>query len=152
MLRGQHQEAPLTEETGSLPRGQGNVAELWAADVGDAVVLGELFIEERVVRAPEFDRVTIVTQLAEQEQLGLFWRENRARKRRNQGNTWCPDRNCRACPAATMGKRSARRRFGRDHQRAFGGFDARERRGRSGGCAARLEAVSRPGRCSIRTL
>ena len=49
-----------------------NAAELRAADVGDAVMLGELLIEERVVCTPEFDRVAVVTQLTEQEQLGFL--------------------------------------------------------------------------------
>ena len=35
-------------------------------------MLGELLIEERVVRAPELDRIAVVAQLTEQEQLGFF--------------------------------------------------------------------------------
>jgi hypothetical protein len=35
-------------------------------------VLSKLLVDERVIRTPQFDRVAVVTQLTEQEQLGFF--------------------------------------------------------------------------------
>ena len=58
----------MAEQPRSFRRGPGHAAELRAGDVGNAVMLGELPIEEGVVRTPELDRVAVVTQLAEQEQ------------------------------------------------------------------------------------
>ena len=70
--RRHHQDAALAEKPGAFRHGQRNAAELRAGHVGDAVMLRELLVQKRVVGTPELDRVAVVTQLTEQEQLGFL--------------------------------------------------------------------------------
>ena len=51
--------------------GTAHAAELRAGDAGNAVVPGELLVQERVVGIPELDRIAVVAQLTEEEQLGF---------------------------------------------------------------------------------
>ena len=143
--RRHHQDAAVAEKPGPFRRGHGHAAELRAGDVGDAVVRGELRVEERVVRAPEVERVAVVTQLTEQEQLG-FPGEGIAQGDVVVGEVLLVRIGvAELVELAATGRRSATRRRGRDRRRASGGSGAREPRGRSSGCAAPLRSSAASG-------
>ena len=71
MSRRHHQDAALPEQTRTFGCGR-DASKLRARDIRDAVMLRKRLVQERVVGAPDLDRIAILAQLTQEKQFRLM--------------------------------------------------------------------------------
>ena len=88
---GERQDASLAQQSAARAAGgKRDAPEIAALHVGNAVVLGQPLIDERVVGRQQFEHAAILAQDAVEEQLGFPLERRRAGSRRNRGTAARP--------------------------------------------------------------